>query len=91
MSDSWHMVSLQEPAIMAGKFPEIKNEFEALYMALGAPMGAGLYCDSQMSDIPLNFYFPPACIPLFEGFLKKWGAVQSGPPKVAKSPLVGRS
>jgi hypothetical protein len=82
------MVELSANDISQGKWREMQAEFEQLFLAAGAPTQMGMYCDSEMYEDPIIFYFSPGCAPFCSHFFVKWSAVSSGSPRNAKSPIV---
>lgn len=91
MQPSWHRVELSSADISRGSWTAIQTEFEQLFLVAGAPAGMGMYCDSQVHEDPVVFYFSPACAPHCKSFFTKWSAVQSGGPRSAKAPIVGHA
>ena len=91
MQPSWHRVELSASEISRGTWTTMQAEFEQLFLSAGAPQHMGMYCDSQMHEDPVVFYFSPACMPHCKSFFVKWSAVESSSPRNARSPIVGHA
>ena len=91
MQPSWHRIELSANDIARGSWKEMQSEFEQLFIGAGAPPEMGMYCDSQMHENPIVFYFSPACVPHCKSFFVKWSAVESRGPRNATGPMVGHA
>ena len=89
MNHPWHKLEMHSADIVRGNWKQMQGEFELIFATAGSPFQMGMYCDSELHENPIAFYFSPECMPLFATFFKKWGAVESDAPKNAKSPMVG--
>jgi hypothetical protein len=91
MQSSWYRIELSSNDISRGSWANLQAEFEQVFLAAGGPAEMGMYCDTQLHEDPIVFYFSPACAPHCKSFFTKWSAVQSGGPRNAKKPIVGHA
>ncbi|MEQ8226942.1 MAG: hypothetical protein RIA64_02560 [Rhodospirillales bacterium] len=85
---SWMKFEMSSEEVK-GKFEEIQEAFAAVFIALGAPPKAAMFCDEPTTPQPA-FYFSPLAARLFPTILKTRGAVHcSAPKKGSVTLLVG--
>jgi hypothetical protein len=91
MQPTWYVISLPPEAKHDGRLLQMEREFEELMIAAGAPRGVELFRDPPEPDQPVTSFFPAETMLVLEAFLTRWGAVPSGPPRVARAPIFGHA
>ena len=86
---SWYKISLDKVDLIDDKISIIRNLYEAIWLANGAPKEAPLFATKAPKD-PCSIFFSPGAAKIGKILIEKYNAIQcKKPPKQEVGLLIG--
>ena len=86
---SWYKISLDKVDLIDDKISIIRNLYEAIWLANGAPKEAPLFATKAPKD-PCSIFFSPGAAKIGKILIEKYDAIQcKKPPKQEVGLLIG--
>ena len=86
---SWYKISLDKVDLIDDKISIIRNLYEAIWLANGAPREAPLFATKAPKD-PCSIFFSPGAAKIGKILIEKYDAIQcKKPPKQEVGLLIG--
>ncbi len=88
---SWHKVTLSTEQVENQEYLNIQRQFNALFIAAGAPKDMALFSGNLLGQDERHMYFPPGSLPYANSIISLYGGVECDKPIEKPTLLVGQA
>jgi len=88
---SWHKVTMSVDQVVNREHSRLQEQFEALFVAAGAPQDMALFSATLAGNTELNIYFSPGSVRHVQAIIDHYGGSSCEKPSEIPALLVGHA